>query len=106
MAISNELHPCEVVKPLFLQSVLQWPSDFQQCSLAITRRILDDFVNQETGEVAQRFLALRLTVRKAFKRGSLRFRLSRNWLETALHGSKAQATLVFDDDCCCQSLCT
>jgi len=48
MAISNELHPCEVVKPLFLQSVLQWPSDFQQCSLAITRRILDDFVNQET----------------------------------------------------------
>jgi len=64
------------------------------------------FCQSRDAKVPQRFLVLRLTVRKTFNRDSLRFRLSRNWLETALHGSKAQATLVFDDDCCCQSLCT
>jgi len=29
---------------------------------------------------------------------------SHNWLETALHGSEAQAILVVDYDCCHQSL--
>jgi hypothetical protein len=52
----------------------------------------------------QRFFTLRFIIRKTFNPDSLRFASDRNWLETALHGSEAQAILVVDYDCCHQSL--
>jgi hypothetical protein len=91
MAISNQSNSYDLFNSRFA-SVLQWPSDSQQCSLAITRRILDGFVNQETGKCRRDFSLFVERLVMHSNGTACGFASSRNWLETALHGSEAHAT--------------
>ena len=62
--------------------------------LAITRQILDDSVNQETGKRRNDFSHLVSSSLRHSIEDACRFRFPRSWLETSLHGSHAQATRV------------
>jgi len=74
MAVSNESNAYELVKPRFrkgLAMAIEFSAMLASHHATNSRR----FCQSRDGKERQQFLALRLTVRKAFNRDSLRFRL-------------------------------
>jgi hypothetical protein len=75
MAISNVPNAYELVKPPFRKG---FAMAVGFSAMLVSRHATNSrrFGQSRDGKVPQRLLALRLTVRKAFNRDSLRFRLS------------------------------
>jgi hypothetical protein len=74
MAISNVQNSYEIVKPPFRKG-LAMADEFSAMLASHHATNSRRFSQSRDGKIPQRFLDLRLTVRKAFNRDSLRFRL-------------------------------
>ncbi len=104
MAISNESNTYELAKPPFRKGVAMAIG----FSATLARPSRDEFSTILSIKRRESAAAISHTSSHHPQTHSIEtacdFTSSCNWLETALHGSEVQATLVVDYDCCDQSL--